>query len=68
MTWHLHCTDCNRKIYKTEIDPNPEVGAVLFAQNWKYMDDTQVKVGDRFFCPTCEAEFQPMIQKVSQTK
>lgn len=68
MTWYLHCTLCSRKVFKTKIDPTPEVGAVLIAQHWKYMDDRQVVVGDRFFCQSCEAEFQPMIQKVSQTK
>lgn len=68
MTWHLHCTLCNRKVFKTEIDPVPAVGVVLIAQSWKYMDDTQVEIGDRFFCTTCHSEFQPMVQKVSQTK
>lgn len=68
MTWHLHCTHCNRKIFKTDVDPKPEVGNVLIAQHWRYMDGTQVEVGDRFFCPACDSEFQPMIQKVSQTK
>ena len=68
MTWHLHCTNCNRKVFKTEIDPTPKVGDVLVAQHWNYMDDTQVEVGDRFFCESCNSEFQPMIQKVSQTK
>lgn len=68
MSWYLHCTNCNRKIFKTKLDPVARVGDVLVAQNWRYMDDTQVEVGDRFFCSVCNTEFQPMVQKVSQAK
>lgn len=64
MTWHLHCTNCNRKIFKTEIDPMPRVGAVLIAQHWEYMDGTQVQGGDRFFCESCDSEFHPVTEKV----
>ena len=67
MTWYLLCTYCDKEIFKTGIESKPRVGDILIAQNWKYVDDRQVEVGDRFFCEDCLVEFQPMIQKVRQS-
>lgn len=64
LMYYLHCTYCDKKIFKTEINPKPKVGDVLIAEHWKYIDDSQVEIGDRFFCPDCLAEFQPTIEKV----
>ena len=63
--WYLHCSYCGEKAFQTGIDPKPKHGNVLFAQDWKYMDGSQVEVGDPFFCKYCKYDFQPMVDGVS---
>lgn len=65
MRWYLHCSYCNQKAFQTETDPEPKPGDAIIAQYWKYMDGSQVEVGDPFFCKYCLCDFQPMVEGVS---